>query len=128
MYSRCSFTSTVFVFSSYTRKDDSIRSLLSAKWHDDEFLGANLVFQKMYQTISDFTASTRLDVSSSFKGMTSLLTGAEVKRQTGLFESQAYIKVSEGIYVTTLVLLLEGNQQNSMVYFTVNINFNGEWK
>jgi len=82
------------VFCSYSRDSDNILGSLKAKWHDNEFIEGEMKIQKYYESLSEFGVKSQIDVSSSFRGMTSLHASVEVDRNVGAFESSALIKVT----------------------------------
>ena len=77
----------------YSRDADQIESSLASRWHDHEFLDAGFLAKKSYKNLGEFFSSSDLNISSSFKGLASLNTGMELRRDPGLMESSAFIQV-----------------------------------
>lgn len=90
----------------YLRDADHIEASVSSRWHDGEFADVKLLTQKTYHSLSQFSAISSADVSTSFKGLTSLALGTEIKKDTGELESSIYIQVLERLYVYCLDSLL----------------------
>ncbi|XP_018021013.1 uncharacterized protein LOC108677311 isoform X1 [Hyalella azteca] len=93
----------------YSRDADRINGVVNSRWHDDEFFDARMVAEKSYESLSLFSGNSSLDISSSFRGMTSLKTGAKVNRKPGLLDSTMFMQWEED----RIEVRLEGHDQSS---------------
>ncbi|CAL4063339.1 unnamed protein product, partial [Meganyctiphanes norvegica] len=80
-----------FIEQKYIRDADKIDSFIKAKWHHDENLNIHLLLQKQID-IEVFRIESKVDISSSFEGLAGASTGFQLKKKTGVANTNFYIE------------------------------------